>query len=565
MMTQQHWFLLACFSAVLVGLIVRIWVLGRRLTQLKGVLDSAPRDGGGPEVGSPESSSLPPPLTEPGPDGPVPAAGLSAQAPGPAKKSKRSNSVLGVRVQWDDPGGQGTPEPPRGPTPVPELFGTPDVAVPPTDPSSDPNEVSMLDRAGVDATAPASQTSGTDGELLKKLLSFDSSGGSEEPTAPQSIEPPSAKIPQSPPSPFDGLEATPAEQASAAVEAPPAVAAPEAPNPLFGKLGEFTNEELGKPESAKPKAPIQPLFAPSFNLSAPAKPPAPLPERELESTAGPSPLGRLGLDPASRKASSILGGVLPSRSEARDGAAEPVPAPPNAAPAPSVGSLAALSRFGAAGQAPIPAGLPTPPPAGPGVLAKLSQIGSKPAPGGISPAPPPDSGSPLAALSGFGKAPASPVASPAAPSAGGSANPLAALASFGGGDKGVPPAAPPVRDLGALEIAFVDNPEDLNCLRELSEAYLQAGQYDNAKEGFEELLDSSEASDGDRFNLGLAHLKSGLPDKARPLFEEVSKAKGSAWASKALGQLLKLKLPGKSGGKPVPKKPLKLSFGKPKE
>ncbi|MBI3891875.1 MAG: hypothetical protein HY303_10145 [Candidatus Wallbacteria bacterium] len=583
-MDQNRWFVLTLLSVALIGTIVYLWLLGKRIARLKEILDRAPRDDG-PSI-------------------------LAIGMPAPPKPTARVEgvpvgSLFGDDAKWvEEAGISGQRAMASGPPPSTESGKT------------------MLDRFGKPGAAPPppprppvpGAAAGAEGELLKKLLTFDSGAMAQSAAAP--MAPPPADGPRAGgllasfgagglrPPPPKLPEGTPVRDGSSA---------PPMASGMLGRLGAFSSGEAGAPESAKsrPAPDIKPL---SFSLGPPptSQPPAadsalsPLaafgqgdsqpaaaaesPTKALKSllsfgaggAAGesmPPPIVRKPAEESSeappRPGGSILGrlggpespradaanplGSLMSRLGDRAGEqapplvlprpGEPRPEPPAAPPASASGATSGptslMAKFGKAGldaarlgqatspaldhdaEKPVPAAAPTGVASSAGFSLRSKLGKPETAPPALPAQPKPDALAALAKLSR--KVPEQPAA-PAPP----------AKLQF---RKPAQTAVAPPVDVEALEQAFMQDQENITLKRQLAEGYLSAGRFDFAAEAFTELVEGAQGQDSDLFNLGVAQARTGGAEDAIRTFTTISEQrKGTPWAAKAIAQLLKLKL-----------------------
>lgn len=549
-MEPNRWFVLSLLSISLVFVIIQLWLLGKRISRLKAIINRAPREEGISLIGVAKTVAPPPTAKVEG----VPVG-----------------SLFGDDANWVDEKGI---DPQR--TAAPQA---PPVSV-------DPGK-SMLDRFGASPVASAGTAAlprtppppppAGEGDLLKKLLNFDAPKGAQAAAGPAPAEPPPppglpglaigtgrlAGAPPAPPRPGEAfkpgsllatLGAAKPQEPVAPAAAPAESTAQASPEPgMLGRLGAFSAGDVGAPESAKPKPPPV-LKAPSFSLSAPPSPAVVAPEAAGESS---SPLKSLLAFGAPKDAGDAGSSLLARRPAAAEDAGEAASKPagsilgrlgssePPRAPAGSpLGSL--MSRLGdksVADKAPVVHGVPPPADvlsAGPSAL--LARFGKGPAAMPPSESPPPVAEAPEPApavappnpLQALARLARRPVEADSAGSAPGLKLSLGKLAPK--------PAAPAV-DVEALEAAFLEDQANTALKRQLAEAYLSAGRFEFAAEAFAELADGPDRQDSDLFNLGLAQAREGNRDAAIRTFTAVSEQrKGTPWAGKAIAQLLKLKL-----------------------
>ncbi|MBI2942675.1 MAG: hypothetical protein HYY25_00605 [Candidatus Wallbacteria bacterium] len=549
-MEPNRWFVLSLLSISLVFVIIQLWLLGKRISRLKSIINRAPREEGLSLIGAAKTVAPPPTAKVEG----VPVG-----------------SLFGEDANWVDEKGI---DPQR--TAAPQA---PHVSV-------DAGK-SMLDRFGAPAAAAASAPAlprtppppppAGEGDLLKKLLNFDAPKGPQAEASPTHPEPPPppglpglaigggrlAGAPPVPPRPGEAFKPgsllatlgaakpqAPTAPASASAE-PTAQAAPD--SGMLGRLGAFSTGDVGAPESAKPKPP--PLVkAPSFSLSAPPSPAVAAPAAAGES---PSPLKSLLAFGTPQDTGDAGSSLLARRPAAAEEAGEAAPKP--------AGSI--MGRLGASEPPKAPAGSPLG-----SLMSRLGDQGVADKAPVVHGVPPPAdvlSAGPSALLARFGKGPAAmpppesppPVAEAAEPApAAAQTNPLQALARLARkpvetesarvapalrlslGKPAPKPEAPAV-DVEALEAAFLEDQGNTALKRQLAEAYLSAGRFEFAAEAFSELADGPDRQDSDLFNLGLAQAREGNRDAAIRTFTAVSEQrKGTPWAGKAIAQLLKLKL-----------------------
>lgn len=301
-MDSQHWLVVILLGTSLSGVIAYLIVLGRRLKRLKQILAQSPREPVAPVLSA-----------HPGKKGP--------------SSTRRGGAPVGLALAQEADWADETIATQRPVSNVSALA---------------PHETgaSLVERAGSSPASTVGQAApagSTEGDLLKKLLTFDSgragAGDSSEPSPPA----PSAEAPRPAPgraSELMGLLASKQAPASA-------VAGQPAPPVTMGRLGAFMAKDVGAPESAKVK-PIPVVSGPSFSLGGPAPAasggdaPARRSPLDLMKGGGASPSSRdrgvsvaqvLGEPGAAQ--SSLLGGA-----EHSEGVVPHAPAPePPAAPA----------------------------------------------------------------------------------------------------------------------------------------------------------------------------------------------------------------------------------------
>ncbi len=317
-MDSQRWLVLILLGTSLGGVIAYLVVLGRRLKRLKQILAQSPREPIAPVLS-----------TQAGKKGPSSARRGGAPA----------GLALAQEAEWAE-----------------ETIATQRPVSSMSAPVPLETGASLVERAGSSSASPVAQATAAgsaDGDLLKKLLTFDSGrAGAGESSGPSAVAPSveAARPPGGRASELLGLLAP--------KQVPTAQASGQSASPAtMGRLGAFMAQDVGAPESAKVK-PMPVVSAPSFSLGGPA--PA---ASGGDAPARRSPLDLMkggGASPSSRDrgvpVAQVLGDAGTSQSSPgglgrAEEAVPPAPAPPGspARDASIMSRLGGLSGGGLAG------------------------------------------------------------------------------------------------------------------------------------------------------------------------------------------------------------------------